>query len=60
VRGYISPKGGLAGIGSEEEAEDLLNMKKLLNSPIRLALVDKRGGTHLSEKTQTKERSSSH
>lgn len=52
VRGYISPRGlHQAGIGSEEEAEDLLNMKKLLNNRIRLALVDRRVGTHLMKKS---------
>jgi polar amino acid transport system substrate-binding protein len=57
VRGYISPKGLLqAGIGSEEEAEDLLNMKKLLNNRIRLALVDRRVGTHLVKKSGQDER----
>lgn len=52
VRGYINPRGLLqAGIGIEEESEDLLNMKKLLNSRIRLALVDRRVGTHLMKKS---------
>lgn len=52
VRGYISPKVlHQAGIASEEEAEDLLNMKKLLKNRIRLALVDRRVGTHLMGKS---------
>lgn len=57
VRGYISPRGlQQAGIGSEEVAEDLLNMKKLLSNRIRLALVDRRVGTHLMKKSGQEER----
>lgn len=47
VRGYISPRGlDGAGVMAETVPEDLLNMKKLLNHRIRLALVDRQVGRY--------------
>jgi len=51
VRAYIHPKGfDQAGLLTEEVTEDLLNMRKLVNNRIRLALVDRRLGSHLLKK----------
>jgi len=48
VRSYLSPKGfDQAGLMTEEVTEDLLNMRKLVNNRIRLALVDRRLGSYL-------------
>jgi polar amino acid transport system substrate-binding protein len=51
VRGYISPDGfNQAGLMTEEVTEDILNLKKLVNHRIRLALVDKQLGAYLFKK----------
>ncbi|MBA4421640.1 MAG: hypothetical protein C0390_00915 [Syntrophus sp. (in: bacteria)] len=51
VRAYISPEGfDQAGLKTEEVTEDLLNMRKLVNHRIRLALVDRQVGAYLLKK----------
>ncbi|RQW88493.1 MAG: hypothetical protein EHM79_05570 [Geobacter sp.] len=57
VKGYINPTGlETAGIKTEEVSEDLLNMKKLINQRIRLALVDRNVGWYLLKKSGQEQR----
>jgi polar amino acid transport system substrate-binding protein len=49
VKDYIYPKGFMdAGITIEEVSEDILNIKKLANGRIRLALIDRLTGAYLA------------
>lgn len=49
VAGYINPEGlKKAGIRTEEVPEDALNIRKLVNGRIRLALMDRRLGIHIA------------
>lgn len=51
VRDYINPREfNQAGLKTEEVTEDILNMRKLINNRIRLALVDKNLGAYLLKK----------
>jgi polar amino acid transport system substrate-binding protein len=51
VRGYIGPEGfNQAGLQTEEVTEDMLNLRKLVNNHIRLALMDKQLGADLLKK----------
>jgi polar amino acid transport system substrate-binding protein len=55
VRGYISPEGfNQAGLKNEEVTEDILNLRKLVNNRIRLALMDKQLGAYLLKKDMTR------
>jgi hypothetical protein len=48
VRSYIAPEGfNLAGLKTEEAAEDILNLRKLVKNHVRLALIDKQLGAYL-------------
>ena len=49
VAGYINPKGmEKAGIRTEEVPEDALNVQKLVNGRIRLALMDRQLGIYVA------------